>query len=140
MRGDNHEIRQAVQEAVDFYLKALDLETNNSECNLLIHRELVKAYSKQEKTANMKQLKLYFFDLEMESIDRILYYSGPDSAESQVLIAQGATNFSRLRLLLNNETSANKSGYLEKVFINMNALNCEFRCRIAWQISKAYYK
>ena len=88
----------------------------------------------------MKQLKLYFFDLEMESIDRVLYYSGPDSAESQVLIAQGATNFSRLRLLLNNETSANKSGYLEKVFINMNALNCEFRCRIAWQISKAYYK
>ena len=72
---------------------------------MLIHRELLKAYSKQEKTASMKQLKLYFFDLEMESVDRILYYSGADSAESQVLIAQGATNFSRLRLLLNNETS-----------------------------------
>ena len=88
----------------------------------------------------MKQIKLFFFDLELESIDRILYYSGVTSTEAQTLISRGQSYFARLRLLLENETSENKSGYLEKVFVGMNFGNADFRCRLAWQISKAYYK
>ena len=42
--------------------------------------------------------------------------------------------------MLRNETSENKAGYLEKVFVGMNANNIEFRCRLSWEISKAYYK
>jgi len=61
---------------------ALKLETNNGECNLLIHRELIRAYNKQEQLTGLMQLKLYFFDLELESIDRVLYYTGVTSAEA----------------------------------------------------------
>ena len=88
----------------------------------------------------MKQLKLYFFDLELENVDRVLYYIKSNSAEAKVLISRGVLYFSRLRLLLQDETSENKAGYLEKVFVGMNAVNSEFRSRLAWQISKAYYK
>lgn len=133
-------MRFAIQEAVALYLEAIVLPTNNGECKLLCHRELIKAYGKQEKLSQMKQLKLYFFDLELESIDRILYYTKPNSAEAKLLISRGPQYFSRLRLMLQDETSENKAGYLEKVFVGMNALNSEFRSRLAWQISKAYYK
>ena len=127
-------------EAVDLYNEALNLPTNNGECRLLCHRELIKAYSRQEKLSQMKQLKLYFFDMELENVDRVLYYIKLDSAEAKSLIISGVQYFSRLRLLLQDETSENKAGYLEKVFVGMNAANIEFRSRLAWQISKAYYK
>jgi len=38
----------------------------------------------------MKQLKLYFFDLELENVDRVLYYVKIDSAEARMLISRGA--------------------------------------------------
>lgn len=88
----------------------------------------------------MRQLKLFFFDLELESIDRILYYTGSSSLETRSMIGRGMSYFARLRLLLDNETSENKAGYLEKVFVSMNAANVDFRCRLAWHISKANYK
>ena len=138
--GDNYVIKSAIQEAIDLYQEALELPTNNGECRLLCHRELIKAYGKQEKLSTLKQLKLYFFDLELENVDRVLYYTKPNSAEAKVLISRGPQYFSRLRLLLQEETSENKAGYLEKVFVGMNAVNTEFRIRLAWQISKAYYK
>jgi hypothetical protein len=56
------------------------------------------------------------------------------------LISLGQSYFARLRLLLDNETSENKAGYLEKIFVGMNAGNGDFRCRLSWYISKAYYK
>lgn len=138
--NDNHAVRAAVQVAIDLYLEALGLPTNNGECRLLCHRELIKAYEKQERLSTMKQIKLYFFDLELENVDRVLYYVKLDSAEARVLVSRGAQYFSRLSLLLRDETSADKAGYLEKVFVGMNAVNIEFRSRLAWQISKAYYK
>ena len=107
---------------------------------MLIHRELIRAYNKQEQLTDLKQLKLYFFDLELESVDRVLYYTGVSSAEAQSLISRGQSYFARLRLLLDDETSQNKAGYLEKIFVGMNAGNCDFRCRLCWHISKAYYK
>ena len=72
---------------------------------MLIHRELIKAYNKQEQLTGLKQLKLYFFDLELESVDRVLYYTGVASAEAQSLISRGQSYFARLRLFLDDETS-----------------------------------
>ena len=100
MSGDNHVIRSAIQEAVELYQEAIDLPTNNGECKLLCHRELINAYSKQEKLSQLKQLKLYFFDLELENVDRVLYYVKLETAEAKMLISRGAQYFSRLRLLL----------------------------------------
>ena len=74
---------------MDLYTDALNLPTNNGECKLLCHRELIKAYSQQEKLSQLKQLKLYFFDLELENVDRVLYYVDLNSAEAKSLIMRG---------------------------------------------------
>jgi len=137
---NNVDDRKKIWQCVDTYQMALNLPTNCSECKFLIHKDLLKCYNKMESLSQMVQIKLYFFDMELESIDRILYYKGANHMESRVLINKGSTYFSRLRLLLGDETSENKAQYLEKVFVGMNALNADFRSRIAWQISKAYMK
>lgn len=74
---------------MDLYTDALNLPTNNGECKLLCHRELIKAHSQQEKLSQLKQLKLYFFDLELENVDRVLYYVDLNSAEAKALILRG---------------------------------------------------
>ena len=78
--------------------------------------------------------------MELESVDRIIYYSGKDSEESRRIISKGQSYFARLRLLLAGESSQDKASYLEKIFVGMNSGNADFRCRLAWHISKAYYK
>ena len=77
---------KAMQDGVDLYQKALALETNNAECFLRAYRGLVPAYHKMEQMTGLRQLKLYYFDLEMECIDQILYYSPENSGESLAFV------------------------------------------------------
>ena len=139
-QDDPFQVKVVVQQAIELYQNALKLDTNNSECKVLIHRELIGAYNFMERLCAMNQLKLYFFDMELESVDKVLYYAGQQSKQSLRLINLGSVYFSRLSLLLAGETSANKTGYLEKIFVGMNSLNADFRSRIAWEIAKGYYK
>ena len=122
------------------YSEALALDSNNSFCKYQIHLQLLTAYNQQEQLTGLTQLRLYFFHLELESVNRIIYYSGKDSEESRRIIAKGQQYFARLRLILAGESSQDKASYLEKVFVRMNTANADFRCRLAWYISKAYYK
>ena len=56
------------------YNDALELAESNSDRKLLLYRELLKAYNKQEQLTGHKQLSLYFFGRELETIDHLLYY------------------------------------------------------------------
>lgn len=105
-----------------------------------MHRELIRAYFNIALLTVNPQIKLYFFTMELESVNSILYHCGLQSIERKTLIAKGSSYYARMRLLLADELSENKSDFLEKVFTSMNPVNVDFRCRLAWSISKAYYK
>ena len=44
----------------------------------MIYKNLIKAYSEQERLEHSKELKLYYFDRGMDSLDKALFY-GIDS-------------------------------------------------------------
>lgn len=70
--------------------------------------------------------------MEMEQVDAILYYLGQKSDESIKLIKRGAEYFSKLNLMMVNETSEQKALYYEKILTRINANNADFRTRLAW--------
>ena len=76
-------------EAIDIYVMLLGFRTNNVACILACHRELIQAYQTQERLAEQSQLKLHYFDLELESVDRVLYYTDLNSVEAQLLVSKG---------------------------------------------------
>ena len=41
---------------------------------------------------------------------------------------------------MSEETSQTKADYMEKVFCRMNVSNCDLLMRVAWYVSKAYFK
>ena len=139
-RGESLEKRRRITQAVEVYNEALRYEVHEPCTLILIYTDLRKAYKAMFDLSEMKQIKLYFLDLELESVDKLLFYMPQSDRRQKEIIAEGAVFFSRLRLILQDETSADKVGYLEKLFMGMNALNADFRCRLCWQIAKAYTK
>lgn len=137
---DNFASKCAYQEAIMEYGKALKFVQGVGEATIMVHRELIRAYFNIALLVKSTQMRVYFFGLELESVNSIMYYSSMGSIERKTLIANGSSYHSRLRLLLSEELSENKSDYLEKIFASMNPSNVDFRCRLAWSISKAYYK
>ena len=88
----------------------------------------------------IKQLQLYFFDNELEGISQIIYLAGADTTEGRAIVASGPSLFSRLSLIMRDESSDNKTDYFEKLFAKMNQANVLFKLRLTWSISKGHYK
>lgn len=132
--------KETLAEAMNLYQMALGLPTNDTECNLGCHRELYIAYQKMGALAQLKQMQLYFFDNELESMHAIIYLAGAESKEGRAIVPHGSTQFSRLRLILRNESSEIKTLYLEKCFTKMNQASVWFKLKVSWGISKGYYK
>ena len=65
-------------------------------------------------------MQLYYLIEEVESCGQILFYTQAGSAEHTQMILKGSALNARLRILLTNETSENKSLILEKVYFRAN--------------------
>ena len=77
--------------------------------------------------AGMKQMQLYYFDNELESINTIIYLAGDESLEGQKIVKDGEQLYPRLRLILRDESSENKALYYEKCFQKMNQASVIFK-------------
>ena len=86
---------------------------------------------------------MWHFDRSLEHIDKALYF-GAESMEAawitDIVEKYGASVIARLKSLLVDETSKTKADYMEKMFCKMNIANCDLLMRVAWYVSKAYYK
>lgn len=45
-----------------------------------------------------------------------------------------------LKEIMKQETSKDKSDYMEKIFAKLNKVNTSLMLRLAWALAKAYYK
>ena len=107
-------------EAVRLYVEAESLETNDNDCKLVCWRELVQLYRQLGSSSSLKQIQLYFFDCELEAISKILYLAECTSTEGQSIVAQGPSLFSRLNIILRDESSEVKALVFEQMYTKMN--------------------
>jgi len=130
-------------EAAQIYHQALAMSNNTPKQKASLHKNLSRAYAEQERYEEEDQLKLWHFDRSLEHIDKALYF-GSDSFDSSwskdIVEKHGGNVIARLKSLLVDETSQTKADYMEKMFCKMNIANCDLLMRIAWYVSKAYYK
>ena len=86
---------------------------------------------------------MWHFDRSLEHIDKALYF-GANSMEAawttDIIEKNGSPIIGRVKSLLAGETSQTKADYMEKLFCKMNVTNCDLMMRLAWSVSKAYYK
>ena len=86
---------------------------------------------------------MWCFDRSLEHIDKAIYFGAESMGQAwitDIIEKNGASVIARLKSLLVDETSKTKADYMEKMFCKMNIANCDLLMRVAWYVSKAYYK
>ena len=110
------EDKNTLLEKIKLYQAAAEVETNDATCNLMCYQELITLFAIVGKLCVHKQLQIYYIIEEIESRSAFLYYSESHTDEHKNLIREGVSMNSRLRLILNNETSESKTDLFEQVY------------------------
>ena len=135
-------IKSLLNEAIELFEQALTKEDITNMQRSVIYRHLIKAYNEQERLAEVRVLKQYYFGKGIESLSDALFY-GLDNQKAEWIkdiVQRGSGIMARLNLMFGQKESKDRSYYMEKILVKVNKANVDLVMRLSWYISTAGHK